>query len=229
MGDANSSYSDNRCAKIAEIAAFGNEVANTSFTAPKSMELLKQGTYYEEDVPKTAIYLIAEYKTPMKKGTKSADPTKIILDDGTVANVESRTIYVASKSVYDSLVANGTVDNFGKETVSGVKSQTVNTPDKLAKYWRKGTIDADGNVLTTYGVKIVNIKSETRNNAFAVRAKIVYTVGNKTFTDYTNIQTADNFSSQGAYDVLKKKGQQPSDWFNNGYDDGETNGDNFFG
>ena len=229
MGDTNSSHSDNRCAKIAEIAAFGNEVANTSFTAPKSMELLKQGIYIENDVPKTAIYLFAEYKTPMKKGTKSADPTKIILDDGTVANVKSRTIYVASKSVYDSLVANGTVDNFGKETVSGVKSQTVNTPDKLAKYWRKGTKDADGYVLTTYGVKIVNIKSETRNNAFAVRAKIVYTVGNKTFTAYSNIQTADNFSSQGAYDVLKKNGQQPSDWFNNGYDDGETNGDNFFG
>ena len=225
MGDANSSYSDNRCAKIAEIAAFGTtKVGSSSFNAPYALDLLTQGIYTESGVEKTAIYLFAQYKTPMKY-SKTADPTKIVLNDGTVANVKSRTIYVAAKSVYDNLANK---DDFGKQTVPKVKSIETSGND-LAKYWKRDAVDAEGYALTAYGVKIANIKSEQRENAFAVRAKIVYTVGDKDITLYSDIQTADNFSAQGAYDVLKNTGQQPSKWFKTGYDDGETNGDDFFG
>lgn len=228
MGDADSSYngtdSDSICAKIAEIAAFGTKVGSSSFKAPYALDLLTQGIYTESGVEKTAIYLFAQYKTPMKY-SKTADPTKIVLNDGTVANVKSRTIYVAAKSVYDKLANK---DDFGKQTVPKVKSIETSGND-LAKYWKRDAVDAEGNTLTAYGVKIANIKSEQRENAFAVRAKIVYTVGDKDITLYSNIRTADNFSAQGAYDVLKNKGQQPSKWFKTGYDDGETNGDDFFG
>ena len=232
MGDADSSYngtdSDSSCAKIAEIAAFGGKVTASCFTAPNSLDLLTQGVYLKNGVQNTSAYLFAEYKTPMKY-SKTADPTKIVLDDGTVANVKSRSIYVSTKAVYNKLVAAGNEDDFGKTNLSGVISITTTDSKQLAKYWRRGKVDENGYTMTRYGVCISGIKSTVKDNAFAVRGKLVYTVGDKEFTAYTNIRTADYFSAQGAYDVLESQGKQPSTWFSTGNDDGSINGDDFFG
>ena len=232
MGDADSSYngtdSDSSCAKIAEIAAFGGKVTASCFTAPNSLDLLTQGVYLKNGVQNTSAYLFAEYKTPMKY-SKTADPTKIVLDDGTVANVKSRSIYVSTKAVYNKLVAAGNEDDFGKTNLSGVISITTTDSKQLAKYWRRGNVDENGYTMTRYGVCISGIKSTVKDNAFAVRGKLVYTVGDKEFTAYTNIRTADYFSAQGAYDVLESQGNQPSTWFSTGNDDGSINGDDFFG
>lgn len=232
MGDADSSYngtdSDSICAKIAEIAAFGEKVTASDFTAPYSLDLLAQGIYLENGIEKTAVYLFAQYKTPMKY-SQTADPTKVVLNDGTVASVKSRTIYISSKSVYDKLHAEGNEDDFGKKDVSGVKSITTTDSKKLEKYWRRGTVDEEGYTMTRYGVCISGIKSTVKDNAFAVRGKLVYTMKGEEFTVYTDVRTADYFSAQGAYDVLKSEGKQPSGWFGTGYDDGSTNGDDFFG
>ena len=232
MGDADSSYngtdSDSSCAKIAEIAAFGGKVTASCFTAPNSLDLLTQGVYLKNGVQNTSAYLFAEYKTPMKY-SKTADPTKIVLDDGTVANVKSRSIYVSTKAVYNKLVAAGNEDDFGKTNLSGVITITTTDSKQLAKYWRRGKVDENGYTMTRYGVCISGIKSTVKDNAFAVRGKLVYTVGDKEFTAYTNIRTADYFSAQGAYDVLESQGNQPSTWFSTGNDDGSINGDDFFG
>ena len=200
-------------------------------TAPNALELLTNGivdgTGTSEGKQTTAVYLLAEYDTPMYAGGQTANPQKIILDNGGVANVVSRTFYVASKSVYDSLANK---DDFGKTDVDGVKKVTVNGQD-LAKYWRKSPINSTNNATVSFGICVKNIKSSQKDNAFAVRAKLEYRFGDsgEVHTVYSDVQTSDNFSAQGAYDILKAKGEQPSLWFNTDYDDGETNGDDFFG
>lgn len=226
----NTGNTQDNCAQIAEIAAFGNKADASGFTAPNSIDLLTDGIYNDGDgIQKTAIYLLGEYKTPIKNGTRLADATKIVLDDGTVADVKSRTLYVAAKSVYDEFVSENRRDEFGKNNDKRVK-YVCTTGNKLTNYWKNGTVNTNENTTTTtYGIKVYNIKLETKDKAFAVRAKIVYTVGGKEFTVYSDTQTADNFSAQGAYDVLKGKGQQPPDWFTTGHDDLTTEGDDFFG
>ena len=199
-------------------------------TAPKALELLTNGivdgTGNSAGKQTTAIYLLAEYDTPMYGGGKTANPKKIILDDGNVADVVSRTFYVAPKSVYDNLANK---DDFGKTDVAGVKQVTLTGRD-LAKYWKKYPIGGTNNATISFGVGIKNITKNQKDNAFAVRAKVKYRLSNGyVYTAYSNVQTADNFSAQGAYDVLKNQGKQPPFWFNTDYDDGETNGDNFFG
>ena len=200
-------------------------------TAPKALELLTNGivdgTGTSQGKQTTAVYLLAEYDTPMYAGGQTANPQKIILDNGGVANVVSRTFYVASKSVYDNLANK---DDFGKTDVAGVKKVTVNGQD-LAKYWRKSPINSTNNATVSFGICVKNIKSNQKDNAFAVRAKLEYRFGDsgEVHTVYSDVQTSDNFSAQGAYDILKAKGEQPSLWFNTDYDDGETNGDDFFG
>ena len=200
-------------------------------TAPKALELLTNGivdgTGTSQGKQTTAVYLLAEYDTPMYAGGQTANPQKIILDNGGVANVVSRTFYVASKSVYDNLANK---DDFGKTDVTGVKKVTVTGQD-LAKYWRKSPINSTNNATVSFGICVKNIKSNQKDNAFAVRAKLEYRFGDSgdVHTVYSDVQTSDNFSAQGAYDILKAKGEQPSLWFNTDYDDGETNGDNFFG
>ena len=200
-------------------------------TAPNALDLLSQGivdgTGTSQGKQTTAVYLLAEYDTPMYSGGKTANPNKIILDNGGVANVVSRTFYVASKSVYDSLENK---DDFGKTDVDGVKKVTVTGQD-LAKYWRKSPINSTNNATVSFGICVKNIKSNQKDSAFAVRAKLEYRFGDsgEVHTVYSDVQTSDNFSAQGAYDILKAKGEQPSLWFNTDYDDGETNGDDFFG
>ena len=200
-------------------------------TAPKALELLTNGivdgTGTSQGKQTTAVYLLAEYDTPMYAGGQTANPQKIILDNGGVANVVSRIFYVASKSVYDSLENK---DDFGKTDVDGVKKVTVTGQD-LAKYWRKSPINGTNNATVSFGICVKNIKSNQKDSAFAVRAKLEYRFGDSgdVHTVYSDVQTSDNFSAQGAYDILKAKGEQPSLWFNTDYDDGETNGDNFFG
>ncbi|MEE0896356.1 MAG: hypothetical protein U0L88_01830, partial [Acutalibacteraceae bacterium] len=101
----------------------------------------------------------------------------------------------------------------------------------LCKYWRKTDIPGTNNAETTFGVRIKNITKDRKDTAFAVRAKIEYQLGDggHTFTVYSDIQTADYFSAQGAYDVLKDIGKQPPFWFNLEYEDGGTDADDFFG
>ena len=163
----------------------------------------------------------------MYAGGKTANPKKIILDDGNVADVVSRTFYVAPKSVYDNLANK---DDFGKTDVAGVKQVTLTGRD-LAKYWKKYPIGGTNNATISFGGGGKKITKNQKEKAFAVRAKVEYRLGNGGYvhTVYSNIQTADNFSAQGAYDVLKNQGKQPPFWFNTDYDDGETNGDDFFG
>ena len=200
-------------------------------TAPNALDLLSQGivdgTGTSQGKQTTAIYLFAEYDAPMYSGGKTANPNKIILDNGGVATVVSRTFYVMSKSNYDKLENR---DDFGKvENLSGVKSVT-STGQNLSKYWRKSVISGTNNAKTTFGVCINNITIDRKDNAFAVRAKLEYRIGNGDIqTIYSNIQTADYFSAQGAYDALKDNGQQPSFWFNTDCDDGSIDADDFFG
>ena len=217
---------------ITEWELTGSRVKTTAtVTAPKALELLTNGivdgTGNSAGKQTTAIYLLAEYDTPMYAGGKTANPKKIILDDGNVADVVSRTFYVAPKSVYDNLANK---DDFGKTDVAGVKQVTLTGRD-LAKYWKKYPIGGTNNATISFGVGIKNITKEQKDKAFAVRAKVEYRLGNGGYvhTVYSDVQTADNFSAQGAYDVLKNQGKQPPFWFNTDYDDGETNGDNFFG
>ena len=206
-------------------------INSATVTAPKALELLTNGIVDGKGSASgkqaTAIYLLAEYDTPMYGGGKTANPKKIILDDGNVADVVSRTFYVAPKSVYDNLANK---DDFGKTDVAGVKQVTLTGRD-LAKYWKKYPIGGTNNATISFGVGVKNITKNQKDNAFAVRAKVEYRLGNGGYvhTVYSNIQTADNFSAQGAYDILKSQGKQPPFWFNTDYDDGETNGDNFFG
>ena len=206
-------------------------INSATVTAPKALELLTtgivDGTGNSEGKQTTAIYLLAEYDTPMYGGGKTANPKKIILDDGNVADVVSRTFYVAPKSVYDNLANK---DDFGKTDVAGVKQVTLTGRD-LAKYWKKYPIGGTNNATISFGVGIKNITKEQKDNAFAVRAKVEYRLGNGGYvhTVYSDVQTTENFSAQGAYDVLKNQGKQPPFWFNTDYDDGETNGDDFFG
>lgn len=207
-------------------------INSATVTAPKALELLTngivEGTGNNKGKQTTAIYLLAEYDAPMYAGGKTANPKKIILDDGNVASVVSRTFYVASKSVYDSLENK---DDFGKKSVNGVKSITANTGADLAKYWKKYPISGTNNATISFGVGIKNITKNQKDNAFAVRAKVEYRLGNSGYvhTVYSNIQTVDNFSAQGAYDILKNNGKQPPFWFNTDYDDGSADGDDFFG
>ena len=207
-------------------------INSATVTAPKALDLLTtgivDGTGTSEGKQTTAVYLLAEYDTPMYGGGKTANPKKIILDDGNVADVVSRTFYVASKSVYDNLENK---DDFGKTDVAGVKQVTVDTSETLAKYWKKYPINGTNNATISFGICVKNIKSNQKDNAFAVRAKVEYRLGNGGYvhTVYSDVQTADNFSAQGAYDVLKNQGKQPPFWFNTDYDDGSADGDNFFG
>ncbi len=192
-------------------------INSATVTAPKALELLTNGivdgTGNSAGKQTTAIYLLAEYDTPMYAGGKTANPKKIILDDGNVADVVSRTFYVASKSVYDNL-ADKDKDNFGKTEVDGVKQVTLTGQD-LAKYWKKYPIDGTNNATISFGVGVKNITENQKDNAFAVRAKVEYCLGNDGYvhTVYSDVQTADNFSAQGAYDVLESQGKQPSLWF----------------
>lgn len=200
-------------------------------TAPDALELLTQGivegTGTSQGKQTTAIYLFAKYDAPMYAGGKTANPNKIILDNGGVATVVSRTFYVMSKSNYDKLENK---DDFGKvDTIKGVQKVT-STGQQLSKYWRKSVISGTNNAETTFGVCIKNITAERKDTAFAVRAKIEYRIGDgEVQTVYSNIQTADYFSAQGAYDMLESNGQQPALWFNTHYEDGGTNAGDFFG
>ena len=151
------------------------------------------------------------------------------MDDGNVATVVSRTFYVATKSVYDGLENK---DDFGKvNTIKGIQKVTSTSIADLCKYWRKTDIPGTNNAETTFGVRIKNITKDRKDTAFAVRAKIEYQLGDggHKFTIYSDIQTADYFSAQGAYDVLKDIGKQPPFWFNLEYEDGGTDADDFFG
>lgn len=207
-------------------------INSATVTAPNALDLLTQGivdgTGSSEGKQTTAMYLFAKYDAPMYSGSKTANPRKIILDDGNVATVVSRTFYVATKSVYDGLPNK---DDFGKASINGVQAVTSTTSQELGKYWRKTAISGTNNAETTFGVCIKNITKDRKDTAFAVRAKVEYQLGNggHTFTIYSDIQTHEDFSAQGAYDVLKSYGKQPSFWFNLEYDDGSTDADNFFG
>ena len=218
---------------ITEWELTGARVKTTAtVTAPKALELLTNGivdgTGTSEGKQTTAVYLLAEYDTPMYAGGQTANPQKIILDNGGVATVVSRTFYVMSKSNYDKLENK---DDFGKvDTIKGVQKVT-STGQQLSKYWRKSPINGTNNATVSFGICVKNIKSNQKDSAFAVRAKLEYRFGDsgEVHTVYSDVQTSDNFSAQGAYDILKAKGEQPSLWFNTDYDDGETNGDDFFG
>ena len=197
-------------------------------TAPNALDLLSQGIVVNNGVQTTAMYLFARYDAPMCAGGKTANPNKIILDNGGVATVVSRTFYVMSKSKYDSLENK---DDFGKvENLSGVLKNVLTTDTELAKYWRKDTISGTNNATVSFGVCIKNIKSTQKDSAFAVRAKVEYRIGDGEIkTVYSNIRTADYFSAQGAYDELKYYDKQPANWFNTECDDGGEDADNFFG
>ena len=209
--DKNTAYA----LRIKELAVYGTEVMPmpADFKANGSIDLWSDGIYYEDNdtehkTPKTAVYLTAQYKTPMKSGTNSADSTKVVLENGAVASVVSRTFYVATKDTADKLG-----DNFGKEDVQTKVKAITNTDSELAGYWKKSVADDNGNVNTSYGACVKNIQSGKETEPFAIRAKLVYKVGDHEHTVYSAVVTFENFSAQGAYDALVSNGNQPNDWF----------------
>lgn len=189
-------------------------VGSASIDAPNAMYLYNdksgggngKATYIDErdGAEKTAVYLFAQYKSPVgEDGT--VDPTKIILSDGTVGTVTSRTIYLATKANAEKLG-----DAFGKTNDTKVKFITVDGAN-LSKCWSSDT----DNKLVTYGVKASGITSVNRKKPLAVRGKIVYKdAQNVEHTIYSNVQTSDYFSAQGAYSKLNSMGKAPK-WFAN--------------
>ncbi|MEE0898671.1 MAG: SGNH/GDSL hydrolase family protein, partial [Acutalibacteraceae bacterium] len=145
-------------------------INNATVTAPNSLDLLScgivEGTGASKGKQTTAMYLFAKYDAPLYDSGKTANTRKIILDDGNVATVVSRTFYVATKSVYDGLANK---DDFGKvDTIKGIQKVTSTSIADLCKYWRKTDIPGTNNAETTFGVRIKNITKDRKDTAFAV-------------------------------------------------------------